>query len=199
MASDSNENLEYARRLYDNVLDWYKNADTKAQVILAINGGFITFVGSSVFKKAEEVKSVFGFFDSLTWIILAFMIASLIGSIGAAIYCLWSRIYSEKNLRKIIEDALKKYPPTGQEPDRYPPSISCFFQFFERLEKAKFRETLQSVDPKFEIKALTNQIHILSRNVRKKHFAVNIGFMLVAATLIMFFAMAVSYLSKVMG
>ena len=198
MANDSNE-LEYARRLYDNVLDWYKNADTKAQVVLAINGGFITFVGSSVFKKAEEVRSVTDSFDYVTWIILALMISSLIGSIGAAIYCLWSRIYSKKKLHKIIKDALKKYSPTDQEPDRYPPSISCFFQFLERLEKEKLRETLQSVDSKFEIKALTNQIHILSRNVKKKHFAVNIGFMLVATTLIMFFAMSISYLSKVMG
>ena len=107
MTNNSNENLEYTRRLYDNVLDWYKNADTKAQVVLAINGGFITFVGSSVFKQAKEVKSLFDSFDCVTWIILALMIASLIGSIGTAIYCLWSRIYSEKNLRKIIEDALK--------------------------------------------------------------------------------------------
>ena len=76
MANDSNE-LEYARRLYDNVLDWYKNADTKAQVVLAINGGFITFVGSSVFKKAEEVRSVTDSFDYVTWIILALMISSL--------------------------------------------------------------------------------------------------------------------------
>ncbi len=33
------EQLEYTRRLYDNVLSWYKSADSKAQVIIAIDGG----------------------------------------------------------------------------------------------------------------------------------------------------------------
>jgi hypothetical protein len=32
--------LEYSRRTFDGVLEWYKNADSKAQVILTIDGAF---------------------------------------------------------------------------------------------------------------------------------------------------------------
>ena len=34
--------VEYARRMYDRVIDWYKVAESKAQLILTVNGVFVS-------------------------------------------------------------------------------------------------------------------------------------------------------------
>ena len=193
MSAKDVEQLNYTRRLYDNVLDWYKSADSKAQVILAIDGGFIAFVSSTVFVNPGDLKIILGAFSPITWSALAIMIISLVGSIGASIYCLWSRIYSEKEIRKFIDDEVEKASVTSNESGGYPPSVSYFFQFIEHLDLEIFGSTIRKVDSQFELKALTSQIHILSGNVRDKHFAVNMGFALTSLSLIMFFAVAGSY------
>ena len=198
MTDNNTRHLEYTRRLYDNVMDWYRNADAKAQVILAIDGGFIAFVSSTIFAKPDELRPVLDAFVPVTWLILVLMMVSLLGSIGTSIYCLWSRIYSGKEIQAIIRDATVKAFPAEQSTECYPPSIVYFFQFIERLDKDRFVKTLEAVDPQFELESLTNQIYILSGNVRKKHFAVNLGFVLVAIALIMFFGVAGSYMLVVL-
>lgn len=55
MADNVTSSLEYTRRLYESVLDWYKNADAKAQVVLSLDGIFLTFVGTTVLKDAANV------------------------------------------------------------------------------------------------------------------------------------------------
>lgn len=193
MANNHSENIEYTRRLYQNVLDWYRNADSKAQVVLAIDGGLVAFISSTAFSQPAQIKLIVGAVTPITLILLTLMVASLMISMGAAIFCLWARIYSAKNLKRIIDDAISKAKTSEFGNLPYPPSISCFFQFIERLDKEKFRETLNSVNPNFEIKALANQIYILSGNVRKKHYAVNIGFIFSLAALVFFFLSAINY------
>lgn len=196
MSNGNSSNIEYTRRLYQNVLDWYQNADAKAQVVLAIDGGLVAFISSTVFTKPEDIKAVIFALTGGTWALLICMVISLAVSMGASIYCLWARIYPEQKLKEFIDRAVEKAKVSGADDRYYPPTMSCFFQFIERLEKEKFRETLRSADAEFEIKALASQIHILSGNVRKKHFAVNIGFMFAAAALAFFFISAASYALK---
>ena len=193
MANNHSEKIEYSRHLYQNVLDWYDNADSKAQVVLAIDGGLVAFISSTTFSKPDDIKLIINAATPVTFWLLAAMVISLMVSMGAAIYCLWARIYSAKKLKKIIDKAISKAQVSEFGNAPYPPSISCFFQFIERLDKDKFRETLNSINPNFEIKALANQIHILSKNVRKKHFAVNIGFVFSLTALVLFFLSSISY------
>jgi hypothetical protein len=74
--------LAFARSLYDKVLGWYHSADTKAQVILAIDGAFIAFVSSAVFLDPEELGKIVGSFSLFTWVILLCMVLTLLGSIA---------------------------------------------------------------------------------------------------------------------
>jgi hypothetical protein len=37
---DPDNAVDYARRLHDRILNWYKNADSKAQVLLTLDGVF---------------------------------------------------------------------------------------------------------------------------------------------------------------
>jgi hypothetical protein len=183
--------LEYSRRLYDDVLDWYKSADSKSQVVLAIDTAFLAFLASTVFSEPDKLRAIVAVFGWVTWLNLTLMLLSLIVSIGSAIVCVWSRIYSLKEVKQII----KKTESRCQDPDKYPPeTIMWFFQFVEILDQQKFQATLESVEEEFELKVLAEEIYILSGNVRRKHLAVNIGFGFAALSLIFFVVAAVSYL-----
>jgi hypothetical protein len=194
MASQNDNKLEYSRRLYDSVLDWYKSADSKAQVALAIDTGFLAFLTSTIFSEPATLSKIISAFNFTTWLTLTLMLLSLIVSIGASIFCIWSRIYSPKEVRRIIKKAESKY----QNSNIYPPeTIMWFFQFIEGLDEQKFQVTLGSIEENFELKVLAEEIFILSKKVRVKHLAVNIGFGFAALSLILFIVAAVSYLFSV--
>lgn len=183
--------LEYARRLYDDVLGWYQNADAKAQVILAIDGAFLAFLTSAMFTKPEDIKSIVRCFTGTTWGLLSLMVIFLLASVASALFCLWSRVYSPKSLAQFIQGAQR----VRSDPTTYSPRVLWFFQVVAELDDEKFLAALRSVDEAYETEALSSQIKILSENVRSKHTAVNIGFVLTAATLVVFFLAGVTYLN----
>ena len=195
----STQRIEFVRRVYDNVYSWYQNADTKAQVVLAMDAAFLAFLTGGVFAKADEVNKAAQHFYLHTRILLGLMVFCLFCSILSAILCLRSRIYTRREQRKIIEEACKeeawkessdktKYPP-------YPPQVMLFFQFISGLEQPRFRDTLRAVDEEYEIDTLASQIEFLSRNVHKKHWFVNYAFILAVWTLLLFLAAGIVYLS----
>jgi hypothetical protein len=186
--------VEYARRLYDSVMAWYQSADGKAQVILGMDSAFLAFLTAGIFSKPEDLKKLTEAFSPVTWTFLALMTLTLFGSISAAIHCLRSRIYRRSQLQKSLDDD----PERIGNRDTYPPQAMWFFQMVSVLDSDKFARTLGQVDAEFEIQALASQIHILSGNVRRKHFAANVGFVLVVATLSLFFAAGISYLTKML-
>jgi hypothetical protein len=181
--------VEYSRRLYDDVLGWYHNADAKAHVLLGLDGAFVTFVAATAFRKPEELSSLLPKFTPWTWGFLGLMTASLVASIASAIYCLWSRVYLRPS--SFVHSTLAKAHAVTL--DTYPPGTMWFFQFISGLNSAKFQRTLFRIDSRFEIEALASQISILSNNVRKKHIGANVGFVLAIATLLLFGAAAASY------
>jgi hypothetical protein len=56
----SEEALEYARRLYLNILEWYKIADSKGQLLLTLNGAFVTVMTGFVLGKPAGIATKFG-------------------------------------------------------------------------------------------------------------------------------------------
>jgi hypothetical protein len=60
----SSEGLDYSRDLYKLILDWYKNADSKAQVLLTLDGVFLTFLTTSIFTNPEESSKLFATFTT---------------------------------------------------------------------------------------------------------------------------------------
>ena len=192
MSTDSEQTVEYTRRLYDDVREWYDNADSKAQVVLAIDGAFLAFLTGAIFGKPDDLRAVFGTFSVWTWSLLAVMTLCLMGSVISAIWCLWSRTYSPAKLQEFVQAAQREKNNSAQ----YAPKAMWFFQMVANLEERRFRTTLEAVNGSFEIEAIASQIQILSRNVRTKHRAVNTGFVLAAMTLILFFFAGLSYLAK---
>lgn len=188
-------NVEYVRRLYAEVLDWYKNADSKAQVALAINGGFLAFLTGTVFSDPDKLQAVLSRFTGVTWSLIILMVLSLLGSVGAALYCLWSRIYSAKEVQQIISTTEQENATSNTYP---PGAIMWFFQLIGGLEQDKFQATLETVSQEFELKTLSKEVYILSKNVCRKHLAVNAAFMFVGINLILFLAAGISYMVTVL-
>jgi hypothetical protein len=171
------------------VLGWYHSAETKAQLVIGIDGAFAAFLTSGIFQKPEDLKGIVAAFSSTTWILIGLMSACLIVSLAAAIFCLWSRIYSESRLQRVITKACKRDPGGN----RYAANVMWFFQFVAAIEDDCFRRTLEAADEDFELKAMQAQIPILSSHVRLKHQAANIGFLFSSFTLVLFLLAGLSY------
>jgi hypothetical protein len=187
--------LEYARRLYDDVLGWYHSADTKAQVLLGLDGAFLAFLAAASFQEPDAARALLRAIPAWTWGLLAVMSVTLLMSMAAAIYCLWSRI-------RFTAPPEARAGHGGAAPgrrDAYPPGSMWFFQHVAALESGRFRRTLDEVDGRFELLAMASQIEILSRNVRRKHVAVDVGFALALATLLLFAMAAVTYVLRFLG
>jgi hypothetical protein len=189
MSQDPRSPVEYARRLYDVVLAWYRSADTKAQVILGIDGAFLSFLTAAMFAEPKKLSDVFAKFHPATWCLLALMVVALVLSMLAAVCCLWSRIRSRSCLRTEVEAAVGQ----ATSPQRYPPRVMLFFDYLTELDPVGFRHTLLSVDDTFEVEVIAADAQELARNVRKKHIAVNAGFALSGATFCLFLLAGVSY------
>lgn len=187
--------LEFSRRNFDNVLDWYKNADTKAQIILSLDGAFLAFLTSFIFTKPDDLLAVFARFGAETWLLLGLMCLTFSGSIMSVIFCLRSRVYREAELDEMLE----KGDVETADDKTYKAEFTTFFQFLSRLDAAKLSKTMLAADADFEIEALAYQTRKLSKNVIKKHKWVNRGFTLAGISLILFLGVAVSYLIRVGG
>jgi len=181
--------IDYTRRLYDDVRSWYESADSKAQVALGIDGAFLAFFTSGIFAKPAELKLVVAGFSPWTWSLLGLLTLTLLWSIVAAMQCIRSRIYSEAQLRQLVnpEDKLNR------DQERYSPTVMWFFQMVGVLDPGYFRKTLAKVDVAFELDAMAVEIQILSRNVTQKHRAANQGLLLAVVTLLVFLAAGISY------
>jgi hypothetical protein len=189
--------LEYARRLYANVLDWYKLADTKAQLLLTIDGAFITIVAGAIFGDPEATSDQVRRFGPETWVLLAVSALALLASVVCAALCLWSRTgLGETSIRQYMRREL------GVDPDRrasYPPGVAWWFGMIALLEPRHVAETLKGADAAFERDALIAQIVVLSRNVLRKHIWVNRGWALAAASAGSLVALTASYVARAAG
>lgn len=192
MAEEITSNpVDFARRVYAHTLDWYKNADTKAEIILALDGIFLAFVTSSLFLKQSDLEKIIQTFTEATWFFLILMSICLISSVVTAILCLWSRITLSDSAKTKF---LKQHKIDIQKVESYVPEATYFFQKISWLDSKAYGEFLKSVDSDFELTALTHSIHILSSHVLQKHRYVDLSFSLAGASLLSFFAVGISYL-----
>lgn len=189
--SEQSDALAYSRLVFERVIDWYKNADSKAQIILTVDGVFLTFLTTSIFKNPDELSKITQRFTAYTWIFLMLMCVCLIGSIISALMCLWSRILLSSKRDRVLMREKKRLG----EAERYPPSVMLFFKTISWLDHDKFQVELASVNKEFEIKALASQSYLLSKRVYVKHLLINSGFVLSGASLIFFLASGISYLA----
>jgi hypothetical protein len=76
---------DYLKRLYDDVLGWYRSADTKAQLLLTLNGVLITVATAVAFAKPEDVAARKAMISGRAWLPLIAATACVIGSVICAV------------------------------------------------------------------------------------------------------------------
>ena len=181
----ASEALDYTRRLNTETLDWYRNADLKSQVLLTIDGVFLAFLTASVFKAPRDLQPIVARFGIETWILLGLMMLALSGSIISALLSLWSRGVVRR--------------PVGRNDHARTPEVELvaakmwFFEDIRRHDQERFIRALHRADQYMEVDAVGASIFVLASNVSRKHRWVNVGFLLVGVTLLLFLAAAVSY------
>jgi hypothetical protein len=190
--SEISASLDYTRRLFERIIDWYKTADSKAQIILTLDGVFLTFLTTSVFKNPDELSRIIQRFNFFTWLFLALMCVCLIVSIISALMCLWSRVWLFSKRDAVLVNEKKRL----KDAKKYSPNVMLFFKTISWLDHDKFQSQLADVNEEFEIKALASQSYLLSKRVNAKHLLVNLGFVLSGASLIFFLAGGISYLAS---
>ena len=188
----TSEAVDYSRRLLDLVINWYNNADSKAQVILTLDGVFLTFITSSILASPDDLGKIIGRFGLDTWLFLILMCLCLVGSIVSALVCLLSRIFLLSERDRI----LRRERAQVKTAEKYSPNVMLFFQSVSWLDHDKFQEQLKTIDTDFEVAALASQIYHLSKRVTTKHKAVNYGFVFAGATLVFFLAVGISYVAR---
>lgn len=179
--------VESAWRLYSDTRAWYDNADTKAQVILTLDGAFIAFLTATIFRVPNDIAAILAHFGWDTWLLLALMAVTLVGSIGSASGSLWSRV-------DLLAGMRARWFAAGKAPNRPSPEDMWFFRGISRMAKTTFMVELGTVDRQMELEAVSANVFNLSRNVTKKHRWVNIGFVLTGMTLLLFLGAGVTYL-----
>jgi hypothetical protein len=189
---DHSAAMNYAQNVFANIIDWYKSADFKAQIILTLDGALIAFLTSSLFKSPSELSQLTQHLAGRTWFLLMAMCLCLFGSIVSALMCLWSRIFLG-GTRDSVLNLEKKKIKEGVKP--YSPSVMLFFRTISWLDHDGFQEQLVSTDAAFHIRALASQSYLLSRRVYVKHMLVNAGFVLSGASFLLFLASGMSYLA----
>lgn len=176
--------LQYTRRLYANLLEWYRGAETKAQIILSLDGVFVAFLTGAFFSGPADLDPILALFSPATWLLLAAMCVSLPASIACAVAALHSRLGAGR-------DAEGASARPGPEP--HAPPVPWFFEHVGRVDPGRLAARLREVDAEAEIATLAQQIHVLSGNVSRKHRWVNRGFLLAGLSLALFLAAGVSY------
>jgi hypothetical protein len=84
LGSPTTADVEYVRRVYDQTLDWYKVAETKAQLLLGAIGLFLTVLGGTVFGKVDDLRALSSTFGVETWLFLAVWILAASGAVLCA-------------------------------------------------------------------------------------------------------------------
>jgi hypothetical protein len=178
-------------QIYANVLDWYKIADSKAQLILTLDGVFVTIVTGTVFAKPDELLARQRIFRWETWTLLSVAALAIVFSIICAVLCLHSQL-RESQLNFLVKD----YGVDRKNIKTYTPAVAWWFGMIASLESDIVIKYLRKADEAFERDAMAHQIVVLSDHSLKKHRWVNRGWLFAAASLLSLVASGASYVLR---
>jgi hypothetical protein len=167
--------IECARNIYQEARDWYKVAETKAQILFALDGAAITAITTSIFSKPSEARSVIAALPWYSMATLGLSCVAFIASVLCAVVCIWSRLYTEDDLDKKVG----RSGSTVLLPDNL-----WFFQFYTRHNPEAVLCKLKE-DRLAEARFMLANLPALGSNVTRKHRWVNRGFLLAGIAVIL--------------
>ena len=191
MRTQEKQPLDYISAVYAHAEHWYENADRKAQIVLALDGAFLSFITSQAFIKATDLQEITVCFGPETTLLLTLMALSLAASILSAILCLHPRLHAERGNK--TESMLKDEIDKGDTVEPIPARLSWFFGFLAQLDQERVARQLLNVDDSFAAEALAHEAAKFSKNVFKKHNWADRGFLFASLSLIFLLLATASY------
>jgi hypothetical protein len=183
--------LEYARKLYENHLKWYADAETRAQAALTLDGVLLAVLTGVLIAKSEDVSKVISVFEWHTWLALIVTAVGLLVSIGAAVLTLQARPLTKAKVTQRMAGVDK------DEPDTYNTKVMWYFQLISELKENHFVTKSASVGEPFEQEALARQVFVLAGRLTKKFRRLFWSFTGTAVALIGLLGFAASYVLSV--
>jgi hypothetical protein len=181
MATQGKQPLEYVNAVYAHVEHWYENADQKAQIVLALDGVFLSFIASQAFTRAADLQGMQACLGPGATLLLALMALSLAASILSAIACLHPRLRAARGKTEAMLSDEKGRHDTAAP---IPAPLSWFFGHLAELDQERVARQLQCADDAFAAEALAHEAAKFSRNVVQKHRWVDRAFLFAGASLI---------------
>lgn len=175
-AAGTKDALNYCRTVYESTLDWYKVADQKGQLLLTLNGIFVTLVAGAVLRAPSDLASLKRDQEPLTWLLVLAAAAGVGFSILCAILCLRSRLSNAY---------INRDRSTFMELDKYRPVATFWFGTLAQMPKETGEEMLRKATLEFQLEATCQEILLLSGNVLNKHRWANRGWLSAGLALIM--------------
>lgn len=176
----------YIRRVYSSTREWYALVEGKAQLLLTVNGIFVTVLFGVLFGKAGDVHAEVAHFGPETWVFLGVAVVALLSALVCAAGSLWSFHGRAKN----------EFDRLGVDPGNpktYCAEVLWYFGHLARLDPDTAVEKLREADNEYEAKALSYNVIDLSNRVLHKHRLVNRGWALTALELIALVAAGTSF------
>jgi pycsar effector protein len=177
-ARQAEVNVEYLRHMYASTRGWYAAAETKAQLLLAVNGIFVTVLFGILFGLPGDARVNPSRFKIDTWVLIGLSVTALVAAILCATLCLWSLHGRAKT------ELAKMETDSEEELTSHKPEAFWYFGHIASMPPSAVREKLCSVDHRFEIEVLSYHVIDLARKVLRKYQWVNAGWAFTALALI---------------
>jgi len=210
MSETTDAAFEYAQRLYANHLEWYRVAEHKAELVLTVDGIFLSLLSASLTLEAGKLRAVVREFGTETWVALGLMGIALLGSLASAVICLLSRHSTGvrvggasqestrgrlANVRRALGGISMSHPIGA----RLGPANIWFFEHIAAHaaeDPDGFLDHAKRVSRRVELEAMLHQVLVLSGNVKAKHVWANRAFVLTAITLASFAGAIATYFEQ---
>ncbi|OJY88688.1 MAG: hypothetical protein BGP13_17440 [Sphingobacteriales bacterium 40-81] len=176
--------LELVEKIYKQTQEWYKSAETKAQIMLTMLSSFIAFSTAIILANPENIAKTLSRFNVYMFLLLAFGGVGMLLGIYNAFMCIKSRVGK-------LEPKINKQTGLYFEEDIY------FFGDNANHEADVLTRTILRLTDEKIIKMYAAQTIIVSQNVKQKHKYVNRSFASVLATIFLFVCLITLYLLKV--
>jgi hypothetical protein len=181
-ADPQSEVLGYWQKMFDDLKDWYKVADSRASGIISINSILVGFITISTFLSLHETK------NQIAYYLLPGFFSTIMVSIILAIYSLWGRkrlslsffISDRTHLKNTNDDEALLY--FGDIIDHYKANECNKVEAGSLFVKNEFcRYTSKDK----MLKAIATQIVILSSDLYKRFWILNISYILIVTSIIL--------------
>ncbi|MFJ8494693.1 hypothetical protein ACIRBZ_41110 [Streptomyces sp. NPDC094038] len=160
--------------MYERAMDWYKVAESKAQIILTVNGVLVTLTFGTAAGHVSDGRQLAEVAGVETWCFFLVVVGALLGAVACAAACMWSR--HGTNYKGTFA-ALDVNP---ENPASYRPEVLWYFGDLAHLKMGPAIALISRADRDFEITTLSYNVVHLARIVLRKHRFVNAGWALTA-------------------